>query len=180
MDIQQDNQGQPQIRSSPYASPMHNYGGSTILLTNPDNELHKMELAFRSISNDKNQTSVGEPLMNDLGIKSVVSLVQTIVSQVTVMSNLDKDEIAALRDYLADTIIRDLMMNRIRYEIKSANDRHRISFIAITSAFICMKRAYEEGDKRFWKGSQQEITTRIEGAKQGASGFSKLMGWGKR
>lgn len=176
----EEQQPQPQIRSTPYQSPMYNYGGSIILLTNPSDELHKMELAFRSILDDKAGTTVGEPLMNELGIKSVISLTQSIVSQVTVMSNLNIDEIAALRDYLADTLIKDLMINRKRYALKSENDRSRIVFITISTAFICMKRAFEEGDKRFWKGSQQEITTRVEGAKQGRSMFGKIMGWGQK
>ena len=179
--ISQDQQPQPQIRSTPYAAPMFNYGGSIILLTNPSDELHKMELTLRSVMSDSEGTlrSVGDPLMNELGITAVIGSVRCIVSQVTVMSNLDKDEISALRDYLADVIIRDLMISRLRYEIKTANDRSRIAFIVISSAFICMKRAYEEGEKRFWKGSQQEITTRVEGVPRGKSMFSKVMGWGK-
>jgi len=177
----QQQPGQPVIRSTPYASPMHNFGGSILLLTNPENELTKMELTFRSMRVDAkgNTQVVGDPLMNELGINSVIGQVQSIVSQVTVMSNLNKNEIPMLTDFLGDTLAKDLMLNRVNYEIKTPAARDRIYFTALATAFICMKRAYEEGDKRFWKGSQQEITTRIEGAKQ-PSMIGKLAGWGNK
>ena len=39
---ERDEEQQPsQIRSSPFQSPMYNYGSSIIFLTNPENELHK-------------------------------------------------------------------------------------------------------------------------------------------
>ena len=59
---------QPQIRSSPYANPLNNYGSSIVMMTNPDDELYKMELTFRSqvVDGKGNVTSVGDPLMNEL------------------------------------------------------------------------------------------------------------------
>jgi len=83
-----------------------------------------------------------------------------------------------LVDFLGDTLAKDLMMNRKRYDIKTPAARDKIYFTALAESFICMKRAYEEGEKRFWKGSQQEITTRIEGQQQ-RSPLKKLMGWGR-
>ena len=176
-----DEQQVPQVRSSPYQSPMHNFGSSIILLTNPESELYKMELVWRSMYADKdgNVKSVGEPLMNDLGINSVLGQIQTIVSQVTVMSNLNKAEIPMLIDFLGDTLAKDLMMNRKSYDIKTPAARDKIYFTGLTGAFICMKRAFEEGDKRFWKGSQQEITTRVESSNPQRKGFAKILGWGR-
>ena len=175
-----DEEQVPQIRSTPYQSPMHNFGSSIILLTNPESELYKMELVWRSMYADKNGEvkKIGEPLMNDLGINSVLGQIQSIISQVTVMSNLNKNEIPMLIDFLGDTLAKDLMMNRCNYEIHTPAARDKIFFTSLTGAFICMKRAFEEGDKRFWKGSQQEITTRVEGSTQ-KKGFARLLGWGK-
>lgn len=172
---------QPQIRSTPYQNPMSNFGSSIILLTNPESELYKMELVWRSMYADKdgNVRSVGEPLMNDLGINSVLGQIQSIVSQVTVMSNVNKNEVPMLIDFLGDTLAKDLMMNRIPYEITTPAARDKIYFTALTAAFICLKRAYEEGDKRFWKGSQQEITTRVEANNPPKKGFAKMLGWGR-
>jgi hypothetical protein len=82
-------------------------------------------------------------------------------------------------DFLADTLAKDLMVNRIKYEIKTASARDKIFFTVLSSSFICMKRAYKEGEKRFWKGSQQEITTRHEGPQNNKGVMSKLGSWGR-
>ena len=112
---------QPQVRSNPYASPMYNYGSSIVLLTNPSNELRSMELSFRSmmIASDGKVVRTGEPLMNELGVNSVLGQVQSIVSRNTIMSNLDNREVSILMDFLGDTLARDLMMNRENYQIIS-------------------------------------------------------------
>lgn len=172
---------QPQVRTSPYQSPMHNFGSSIILLTNPESELRKMELVWRSMIADSegNVKAVGEPLMNELGINSVLGQIQAIISQVTVMSNLNKNEIPMLIDFLGDTLAKDLMMNRVAYQIRTPAARDKIYYTSLTGAFICMKRAYEEGDKRFWKGSQQEILTRVEAQSPQRKGFAKMLGWGR-
>ena len=174
-----DEQQPTQIKSTPYASPMFNYGSSIIIMTNPDDELYKMELTFRSITLDKkgNPHSVGTPLMNELGINSVIGIVQSLINRVTVMSNLSKHEIPMIIDFLGDTLSKDLMMNRIKYTIETATARDKIYFAALATSFVTMKRAYEEGEKRFWKGSQQEITTRVEGGTQKKSLMSSLLGW---
>ena len=177
--FQQDN-AQPQIRSTPYASPMYNFGGSILLLTNPENQLHKMELKLRSIATDKSGVIIklGEPLLNDVGINSIIALTESIINQDTVMSNLKDTEIKDIFDFLADTLAKDLMVNRITYGIKDFSSRDKIFFIVISSSFICMKRANEEGERRFWKGSQQDITTRVEGMQGKKSLFSRVTGWG--
>ena len=150
-------------KAAPYLSPMNIYGGSIITLTNPQDELHKMELTLRSMSIDSqgNTTDLGEPLMNELGINSVIGMAQTILNRVTIMSDLNKAEIPMLIDFIGDTLAKDLMMNRVRYAIKTASARDKIYFTVLTSTFICMKRAFEGDDKRFWKGSQQDIRTQV-------------------
>lgn len=176
----EEQQPQQVIKTSPYASPMHNFAGSIILLTNPDSELHKLELTFRNIILDKkgNQIKVGEPLMNDEGVRSIIGQTQSIVSQVTVMSNLDDRTRDALRDFLADTIAKDLMLNRARYKIRNKSARDRIFMESISMAIITMNRAADEGERKFWKGSQQEIFTH-GGPPPGKGGLlTRAMGWG--
>jgi len=171
----------PQVRSSPYASPMHQFGSSILLLTNPENELYKMELTFRSMKLDKEGNAIqsGTPLMNDEGISSVLGVVRSLVSQVTVMSNLSKSEVPALMDFLGDTLAKDLMVNRVRYEIASTSVRDKVFFIALSSTFVTLKRAYEEGDKRFWKGSVQEIHSSVDGGQKRGGLLSSFNPWSK-
>ena len=174
---QQDNQQRPIM----YQSPMQSYAGSIIMLTNPENALYRMELSLRGmvVDSEGNPNKLGEALMNDIGINSVISQTQAIVSQVTIMGNLNKQEIPMLIDFLGDTLIKDLMVNKLKYQIVSIEARDKIHYIALTSAFVTMKRAFEEGDRRFWKGSTQEITTRVEGQGQNKGVFSKILGWAK-
>ena len=96
------------------------------------------------------------------------------------MSNLNKDEIPMLMGFLGDTLARDLMINRVPYGIRTFASRDKIFFTALTTSFITMKRAYEEGDKRFWKGSVQEIQTTVSGGQKQKGGFwSALNPWSK-
>ena len=167
-----DNNEYQEQNPSAYMSPMQQYGTSSILLlTNPENELNRMELTFRSMQLNKDgiPISTGQPLMNDYGINAIIGIVQSLVNQITVMSNLNKNEIPILIDFLGDTLARDLMVNRAAYDIKTFAARDKIYFTAISTAFVTLKRGYEEGDRRFWKGSQHEIRNIIEqDKKQGA------------
>lgn len=156
----------PQVRSSPYMSPAQQIGAQGVLaLTNPENEIYKMELVFRSMIIDEHgePQKKGEPLLNDKGISAVIGTVQSVVSQITVMSNVNEREVNMLMMSLSDALIRELMVNRVNYEIRSLSTSSKILHIAKTSAFLCLKRGYMEGEKRFLKGSQQEIRTEVVG-----------------
>ena len=174
---------QPQVRSTPYQSPMYNFGSSIVTLTNPEDEIYRLELALRSMVVDAagNGVQKGKPLMNDLGVCRIVGHVQTIVSRVTIMSNLDEKDLPMLLKHYGNAIIVDLMVNRKTYEIlEPVNATRRTIFTeCINVAYICARRAFEEGEKRFWKGSQQDITTRVEGQSGKSGWLNKLMGIGK-
>jgi len=168
-----------QIRPSMYQSPMYNYPG-ILMLTNPENDLHKMELTFRNMVEDENGQlkSVGEPLMNDQGIRSVMGQVQSLANQISVMSNFSKDMIPVLMMNFGDTLIKDLMMNRVKYDIKNSTDRCIILNIANNYAYSTLLRGLEEGEKRFLGRAQQEIRNIVEQGKQKGA-FSSILGWNK-
>lgn len=173
------------VRPQPFGNPQQQYGSSITVLTNPENELYKMELALRNMMLDRegNPKPVGEPLMNELGISSVMGQVQAIVNQTTVMSNFDRrDEVILLTDYLADTLAKDLMVNRHTYNISNDGaSRSKIYFIATSSAYICLKRAFSEGERRFWKGTEQNIRQTIESAGSTKPGFfQKMLGMARQ
>lgn len=134
------------------------------------------------LDKDGNPKPVGEPLMNETGISSVMGQIQALVSQTTIMSNFDKrEEVIILTDFLADTLAKDLMINRVTYGIKSQASRSKIYYISISSAYICLKRAFSEGERRFWKGTEQNIRQIIEQPGQNGPGFfQKLLGFAKR
>ena len=143
--------------------------GSIMFLTNPENELAKMELSLRSMMVDSKgiARSVGKPLLNEIGICSVMSQVQSIVNQNQIMSNYEEKHVLVIVGFLADTLCLDLMMNTVNYDIQNISARDKIFFLALSTAFSTMMRSKDEGEKRFWKGSTQEITTRVEGMPSG-------------
>lgn len=175
-----DGNSQAQVRSSPYASPMYNYASSIVFMTSPDDDLRDMELALRSLKEDKDgaTTKIGDPLMNDYGINKILMLVRSILSRSTFMSNMKKDMIPMLIDLLADTIAKTLMINASKFEIRDITTRDDIIFIAEMTAYIALSRGLDEGERRFWKGSTQEITTSVMGGNQKSGLVGKLLGWG--
>lgn len=169
-----------QQTSSAFMSPMQQYGSSILHLTDPQKELLQMELTFRSqyINEDDKIIQIGKPLMNDEGISSVRGQVQAIVSRVTFFSNFEEKNIPMLIDFLGDTLSKDLMMNRKKYEILNAAARDRIYYIALITAYVTLKRALNNGERSFWKGSQQDIRQIIE-TSPSKKGLFGMFGWGK-
>lgn len=172
--------GQQQIRATPYASPMHNFGSSIVLLTNPEDKVFKLEIFLRGMVVDAKGVAEpsGEALLNDKGVCSVLGNVQSLVNQDTVMSNLNEQEIPILMDFFGDTLAKDLMVNRVLYGINNPAARDKIYMASFNCVYICLKRAFEEGDKRFWKGSVQEFRTTTEPSKP--SGIGSVFSWGKK
>lgn len=174
---------QPQvIKTTPYQSPMYANDSNLIQMTSSEDELLKMELTFRNqmLDAEGNVKNMGqEPLMNDEGINSVIGQVQALVNKHSIMGNFDTD-IPNLITFLNDSIVRDLMMNRVTYGLTNSAARDKIHMIALSTAYIVMKRGYKEGDKRFWKGSTQEIKTTIEANPQSRGKLARALGWGRR
>jgi hypothetical protein len=162
--MEEEQQQASQIKTNPYQSPMYNYGSGIILLTNPKDEISTLELTYRSaIIGKKGEVyQIGEPMMNEEGIKSVIGQVQAIVNKVTIMSNLKENLIIGELEFLADTLCRDLMLNRIKYKITNKSSRDKIYFSALVLSFNTMRRSVDEGERRFWKGSVQEVKQTIE------------------
>lgn len=152
-------------------NPMQQYPAAIVLLTNPENELYKLELTLRNMRIDSkgNPQPIGTPKLNDKGIISVLGQVQSFVNQDMVMSNMDDKTIPILMEVFSDALIKDLMTNRKYYEITDLATRDVIMSCAWGHVFSCLRRAYNEGDRRFWKGSQTDVRHTVinESAKKG-------------
>jgi hypothetical protein len=176
---------QPQRQPAmPFLSPAQQYGTSMLQMTNPEGEIAKMELALKSqiVDREGNLKQVGEPLLNEEGLSSVVGQVQAIVNQNSVMSNLTKQMIEMLVLDLANTLIKDLMVNKYKYQCITKVARDRIVSISLNTSYICLQRAFEQGERGFWGRIQQEIVQRMEagGNPSGQGFFQKLLGWGNK
>ena len=171
-------QAAQQARNVPFSTPMEKYGNNMIILTNPEGELYKMELSFRGMkmNNDGELVVNGEPLMNEKGIASIIGTTQSVVNQVTILGNLTNDDISKHMNHLSDTLIKDLMVNRVKYGIYSFAVRDRILFMALTQARIAMSRAEVEGysDKKLWGKIFVETNARVESPKKESGFLSKI------
>lgn len=181
MDVSQ--QVAPEVRTTPYQSPMHQFSGSILMLTNPQNDLHEYELFLRGLmeTQEGDFIPVGDQLLSDEGIGRILGQMQARINQATFMSDMEENQIRALvaePGGFVDALCVDLMVNRVRYKIDNPAARDVIVSSAASFVFAAMCRAKEGGERRFWKGSQQEITTRVDGL-QGKKGgvLGKLMGW---
>lgn len=169
----------PQI-PLPFVNPMNNWNGSIETMTNPEGDLKKMELALRSIvmNSEGKVISQGEPLMNEIGINSILGQVQSVANQLAVMSNFNEKKIDAIGSNFSNTIAIDLMINRLKYGIINPSARTKISTIAGNYIHIALLRGLNEGDRRFWKGSQQDIRHEVVQNMNKQGMFSKMFGRG--
>lgn len=189
-----------------YNAPMNSTNSNIIVLTNPDPEIEKMKLTFRGFKMDAdgNLEKVGEPLMNEQGIQAIAGATQSLVNQVTVLSNLSRNEISNIMKYqFLHTVTKSLMLNKKRYdigmnkqkiyvdrvlengmvmtEIKEViewdrTSRDLVHMIAFNTAFACIMRAREGDDKKFFKGTQHEQIMNLSGGTaQNTKGLSSLM-----
>ena len=166
----------------PYTNPLSAFGNSIILLTNPEEETHKAELRFRNIKVLENEKIVklGDPLMNEYGISQVIGLMESVINRNTVMGWLeDADEVAGIRNFFADTLAKDLMMNREVYGINDPTARDRIFFEAVSGVHLCLKRSFKQGERKFWKGSQTDVHHRVTND-GGQGGIKNWLGWKKK
>lgn len=162
-----------------YTTPMSQFGGSIVLMTDPTDVLNSLELGLRNIyvQNGK-YIQAGKPLMNDEGIRAMITISQAFISRNTIMSSIDHKEQGMFIKDLTDVLCYELMLNKIKYEISPPYDatRKNIANILRVMTKICLKRATEEGlsDKNFWKSTQQDTTIRHESQ---ANKKGKLAGW---
>jgi len=151
-----------------------------VFMTNPDKVIDQLENSYRCIEEKIENGKLyihqyGDPLMNDEGIKSVLGQVRSIVNQNTIMTNIDKNGVILLMDSLADTLAKDLMVNRKRYNIINASARDKIYSEALHISYITLRRPYEQGDRKFWKNTMQEVHTVVQkpNEKKGLFNFFK-------
>lgn len=155
---QLDNTGQV------YRSPYNPHAGSIVYMTDPQREIKQLKLSLMNgyIDTEGRFNSYGKPLMNDDGIAKVIGFVSSVVNTPTNMTNLTDDKIEKIIMMNAEVLIRNLMVNGRRWEI-TGNDAKNLILMEVTNLiFVTLNRSLEEGERRFWKGSQQEIHTRIE------------------
>lgn len=176
---------QPQ-QNIPYTPGQSNIQASSIVeLTNPEDELRNMELMLKNCREDENGNEVPipntQPLLNLQGISSVLTQMKSVISRVTFLSKYDENEIRQLMMLFSDSLIQDLMSNRVKYDIKRSEDRTKIVRLAQLMVYPALKRAFEANDKAFFSRVQQDMTVRMMGQEGKKGGIlSKLNPWAQK
>lgn len=170
---------QPMDYSPPFSSPRDSLGSAIMMMTDSEDELFAFELTLRSCRLDENNNPVRiskevPPLVNDFGATQLVGMVQSLVNRIIYMGKIEKMEIHNVMDFANDNITLILMVNKRSYGIKNDGDRYNIQFMALCYCFAALKRGYEEGERRFWKGSVMEMRQSMESPQKREGFISKF------
>lgn len=164
-----------------YLPPQDRYGSAITTLTDPQEDLIKFELFLRAqrYNMEGQLVKSGDALLNDKGINTIMASIESLVHHMNTLSNFNTVAVEFLIVGLADTIAKDLMLNRLTYEIDRKN-RDVVVDNAVRFAYGFTMRAFEEGDRKFWKGSVSEIKTTQEISKPKGSSIMNPLSWGKK
>jgi hypothetical protein len=168
-----DGGGLPNVPvGSTYNNPLGNYG-SIVEMTDTEELLYRLELNLggKDILNGVVVDS-GVALMNGKGIKDVMMIVKSACNRVEIMSHFEKKEIMLLMEFLNDSLCKCLMLNRINYGFSNPSGRDLVVVMANFCIYAVISRGKEGGERRFWKGSQQDIN--IKGKQEKGGLFSGL------
>lgn len=163
-----------------YTPTMDRYGSSIVTLTDPKDSLYNLELFLLSLRENKQTgelVKMGEPLLNREGINTVMSSVESVVHHMNTLSNFTEEDIIYLHDSLKENLVRVFMIKSGTFKLDKRN-RDLILGNSLRFAYGFMKRAFKEGDRKFWKGTVSEIKHTQETNKQKSGGFNPFKMWG--
>lgn len=149
-------------------------------LTNPEQDIYEVELSLKGMEIDSkgNKVKVSEPLLNDKGVANMIRLMRSMVSRVMFMSNLEDDQIRILTQELGESIVSDLVMHKVEYEIKDFESMTTIRTIVTYKAFESGMSALENGFRRFLKSGIIETTISTQGNQMKGGKGGPLQGIG--
>jgi hypothetical protein len=162
-----------------YAAPIDSYGGSIVLLTNPEDDLLKLELILRGLDYNINGqlVKVSDPLVNMTGAKRILGLIKTKAHKIQVLGNVNTHIKYRTLMNIADTLIKQILVHRKEFGIKTSSDGEYIVAVCMEYLESILESAENEGNRRFWRGSMHDTTIRQE-HQGGFGGFmSRLMPW---
>jgi len=156
---------------------------SLVEQTNPKDVLKEIEMTLKgAVYNSLKEEWVidenSSPIVNDLGINSLMADARGIINQNTILSNLTTEEISKMIIRLGRSIKNKIKMNWKEFDIDKSNLDTAI-FSVTDPAFTALKRAMGEGEKRFLKTSVRAVESWTQNATQQAPSATseKLKFW---
>ena len=138
-----------------YGNPYSNTG-SIVEMTDTEDLLFRLQvnLSGKVVERGGEVRDVGNPLMNSEGIKDIMMVMRGFSDRASVMSNYDKNDIRVLMEMLSDVLSKNLLVNRVNYGFVNSSGRDLVFSTCIFYGYAIIKRGFEGGERRFWKGSQ--------------------------
>ena len=139
--------------------------------TNPKKVVESIMLRLRGLRKNPNgtETQIGDPKMNEVGIKEIWFKLDSFINQNVILSHLDKGEISKLMEFLSKSLVLDLQLNWKLYGITKKTDLDAINDTVLLNIYMALKRAEGQGEKN-WLGkiSVEQISgaPRFPGAKK--------------
>ena len=168
----------------PYGQQPDSQDLSLVEQTNPKDILREIELTLRGYRYDSIReewvppTGLCSPIVNEMGLNSLMADAKSVINQNTILSNLNKEEISKIIIRLGRSVKNKIKMNWKEFAVDKSN--LDTSVFAVTDpAFTALKRAMGEGEKRFLKTSVRAIESYTSMAKppQGSETTDKLKFW---
>jgi len=173
---------QDQAYASPYQVPQNMKDSTMIFMTNPEEELKKIELTLRGLyENDEGEIKrYGKELVNEHGIQAILGLIRSVVSQINIMGQEEgRDVNLIMLDYV-DTLIKFLMTQRKEIGLSRAN-RDLVFILAKYPAYFSLRRSLNGGERQFWGKIQQEVKHVVEQSGNNGGGiFSRFANFGSQ
>lgn len=113
------------------------------------------------------------PLVNEMGINSLIGFVSGLANKNTILSNLSEKDVNVIMQNLCDRLAEHLFLNWEDYKIEKMNI-DMVFFKIENFCLMSLKRAQDEGERSFLKQteSRREIINVGDGGKR-----SILPGW---
>ena len=109
-------------------------------------------------------TKVSDALMNELGIQSVSSTLYSFLNRNVFLTNLSEHRGMNLARDILLAVNEELFLNRKKYDLLSTNFNSVVTKVE-TLCISAIQRPFEQGEKKFWKGTSQEIIQKLESNK---------------
>lgn len=148
---QQEIEGQQAVYAPQIHEQMQQAQAVLVEQTNPNKVVKTIMLRLRGMKENPggSETKVGEPKMNDTGIKEIWFKLDSFINQNVILSHLDKGEISNIMDALSRSLVLDLQLNWREYGVTKKTDLDAINDTVLVNIYLSLKRAEGQGEKNW-------------------------------
>jgi len=169
---------------SPYSydyDPRPNVDEGVLKQTDPKAVADKIKHALKGedFNEDTGQwEKLRTPLINDLGLASLMVDIREVLNQNTTLSYLDDKEVENMIVSLGDSIAAKIMMRYKEWEISKA-ELTTVHDSIVTPTYLALKRCWKQGERNWFKTAISSKETHLLNAPQQEK-KGGMFGWFKK